>query len=386
MYQHLYTKFLDGHKGKIHLAAHSHHFWPDVSLDGHTQYWIDAQNFSDHKWNVILGEKLSIAQKQIATILNLKHPEQLAFAPNTHELLSRLLSCFLEKGSLKVLTTDSEFHSFSRQIKRLEEFESVKVTYLDGNSDRFEKELIKESSKDYDLIFVSHVLFNSGKVIDINCIEKAVLNKPKETIFVLDGYHGFCAIPTDLSRLEDKIYYLGGGYKYAQAGEGMCFMSIPKDCHLRPVYTGWFASFSTLESSNKTIDYDNNSWRFWGATQDLSSLYRFQFVWNKFDELELNVLKIHEYIQVLQKFFIENFKARSSLISCDLSGVGHFLTLSFKTVSDAQKAHLLLLSKNIVTDFRGKNLRFGFGLYLTFEQIEIALKTLNSDEFLALIK
>lgn len=389
MYQHLYKHFLNGHEGKIHLAAHSHYFWPDVSLEGHTQYWMDAAKFSDAKWNVVLGEKLERAQKHIAHILNLSNHQNLAFAPNTHELLSRLLSSFLGHKQLNILTTDSEFHSFSRQIKRLEEFAQVKVTYLNTEDENFEQSLIekvKDHANQFDLIFLSQVFFNSGKVLDINLISELAQNKPKDTILVIDGYHGFCAVPTDLSSLENKIYYLAGGYKYAQAGEGMCFMAIPENCPLRPVYTGWFASFSTLEDeASDLIQYDNNGWRFWGSTQDFSALYRFVKVWDQFDSMGLNSIKIHRYIKDLQEYFVANFKANNHLISTNLNELGHFLTLRFSSYSNAQQAHQYLLSRDILTDFRGNRLRIGLGIYLTQTELDVALKVFNSSEFLTLL-
>ena len=389
MYQHLYQKFLEGHAGKIHLAAHSHYFWPDVSLDGHTQYWMDASRFSDKKWNIILGEKLIAAQNHIAKILNLKNPQNIAFAPNTHELLTRLLSCLMDKKELNILTTDSEFHSFSRQIKRLDEFSHVNVTYLRSEDENFEQQLLsiaQDLNQNYDLIFLSHVFFNSGKFIDLKVVEEVARAKAENTLLVLDGYHGFCALPTDLSALENKIFYLSGGYKYAQAGEGMCFMTIPENCQLRPVYTGWFASFSTLEDeASELIQYDNNGWRFWGSTQDLSSLYRFLSVWDQFDEMSVDTKKINHYIKELQSYFITKFKARVNLLSARPDQLGHFLTLKFSSHHNAQKAHQFLLSNNILTDFRGDRLRFGFGIYLTQIELDKALEVLNSQDFLKLV-
>lgn len=386
MYQHLYQKFLQGHEGKIHLAAHSHHFWPDVSLEGHTQYWQDAATYSDTKWNKILGEKLESAQKHIAAILKLKNYQNLAFASNTHELVTRLLSCFLGSESLRVLTTDSEFHSFSRQIKRLAELPKVEVTYLDAEDEKFEQKLLEESSKSYEIIFISQVFFNSGKVLDLKLVEQILQQKASETLVVVDGYHGFCAIPTDLSSLEDKVFYLAGGYKYAQAGEGMCFMAIPQNCQLRPAYTGWFASFSTLEGeAGDLIQYDNNGWRFWGSTQDFSGLYRFVSVWDQFNELGLSLTKIHGYVRELQQYFLGRFMAKNKLMSSSLSELGHFLTLEFSSSQNALNAHQYLLSNNILTDFRGNRLRFGFGFYLTKQDLDQVLDVVNGDEFLNLI-
>ena len=38
--------------------------------------------------------------------------------------------------------------------------------------------------------------------------------------------------------------YLAGGYKYAMAGEGACFMHCPPGFGARPRNTGWYASFA----------------------------------------------------------------------------------------------------------------------------------------------
>ena len=40
---------------------------------------------------------------------------------------------------------------------------------------------------------------------------------------------GFMARPTDLSDIADRAFYLAGGYKYAMAGEGCCFLHCPPD-------------------------------------------------------------------------------------------------------------------------------------------------------------
>ena len=49
------------------------------------------------------------------------------------------------------------------------------------------------------------------------------------TVVAIDGYHGFMAVPTDLSRIAGRAFYLAGGYKYAMAGEGVCFLHCPPE-------------------------------------------------------------------------------------------------------------------------------------------------------------
>lgn len=377
MYKKYYQKFLEGHKNYIHLAAHSHHFWPDCTLEAVQNAWMDASKYSDKKWDKIFNYKLPQTQNIIAKILNLSSPEQIAFAPNTHELLSRVLSCFLGQEKIKILTTNCEFHSFRRQLDRIKEFKQVEVIELDAETEYFEDDFISHISEDLDLIFISQVFYNSGKVLSPQACKKIASTKADKTIFCLDGYHGFCAIPTDLKEIENDVFYISGGYKYAQAGEGMCFMSIPKDCSLRPVYTGWFADFAGLESTTGEVNYSDDGFRFWGSTQDLTSLYRFNSVWEMFMDAGLDIEKIDKYIKSLQTQFINNLAIADQLIEKDLSKLGHFYTWQFKSCEDAKEAHDWLKSEGIITDYRNHRLRFGFGLYLDQDDISKAKNIIN---------
>src|SRR5262249_57590362 len=61
------------------------------------------------------------AQRGVAGILGLPDPATIAFAPNTHDFVRRLISALPAGAPPRILTSDSEFHSFTRQIARLEE-------------------------------------------------------------------------------------------------------------------------------------------------------------------------------------------------------------------------------------------------------------------------
>ncbi|MFN8847900.1 MAG: aminotransferase class V-fold PLP-dependent enzyme, partial [Bdellovibrionales bacterium] len=273
MYQHLYSEFFKKHPDLKHFAAHSHHFWPDVTREAMLEYWDDAALHIDKKWNVILGEKIPDLQNLIAQNLKFSRPQDMAFASSTHELLVRLLSCLDFNKRPKILTTDSEFYSFERQIRRLEEDSLVDVHRVKTQDlQNFETELLNQlQSQDWDLVFISHVFFNSG--VATRQLEKLTSQLAPKTIFVLDGYHSFFALPVELSHLGEKIYFMAGGYKYAQSGEGCCFLTLPKNCKLRPRITGWFADMAGLENYQSGVNYSEDGYRFAGATMDYSAMY-----------------------------------------------------------------------------------------------------------------
>jgi hypothetical protein len=56
----------------LHFAAHSHHPWPDVSLEGQQQYWYDSNTLTDKKWNTIFGEVIPDFQQKVAKILGVE--------------------------------------------------------------------------------------------------------------------------------------------------------------------------------------------------------------------------------------------------------------------------------------------------------------------------
>lgn len=371
MFKKYYSHFLTSNPHIQHYASHSHHYWPDVTREATLQYWDDSAKYVDDKWNYFFSTKIPNVQKLIADVLNLSHPEQIVFAPNTHEFIYRLLTCFPKNKTIKVLTTDSEFYSFDRQINRLVEDQSVAVEKIATQPfDDFEKRFCEKiKSQHYDLIFTSHVFFNSGMCIkNLKSIVDAV--KDSETMIVVDGYHGFMALPTDLKSIEDRIFYLAGSYKYAQGGEGCCFMSVPKNSQHKPLYTGWFAGFDNLHTNGGNTGYSNDGLRFAGSTMDFSALYRLEAVLSLFKKDGLSVQIIHEHIKKLQTNFRNHllkidhhFLTEKNILSIDYNHHGHFLTFAMPSPKHTQALFQELKSHHIWTDYRGSRLRFGFGLY-----------------------
>ncbi|WP_231491404.1 hypothetical protein [Microbulbifer sp. HZ11] len=363
------------------MACHSHHYWADVTLDAVNAYWQDAAAMADLKWEKIFGEMIPAFQRSIASTLNLPAPEQIALAPNTHELIFRLLSAFDLNEPLRILTTDGEFYSFTRQLLRLEELPNVQVTRIPTLpyatlAERFDEEL---QSGQYQLAYASQVFFDSGVAFpDLLALAE---RKPETTEMVIDGYHGFFARPTDLGTVADKVFYTAGSYKYLGAGEGMCFMSIPRGCQLRPLNTGWFAEMAELENRAEGVGFGNDWLRFAGATMDFSPLYKALAVLDLYRQEEVTIPNIHRYVQNNQQRFLQAMDNaahpilnRKNLIAHDLeNGHGHFFTFRCGSADAAERLQAQLRKKNVLCDRRQQLLRLGFALYHpeseTFERL-----------------
>jgi kynureninase len=375
-----FSEFRAAAPARIHLAAHSHHFWPDAACDAHRRALAEAARLADNKWGAIFSTLVPRVQRGIAGILALPDPATIAFAPNTHDFVRRLLSALPAGSQPRILTSDSEFHSFARQVARLEEdglvaVERIAAEPLASFPQRFASAARRGG---HDLVFVSQVFFNSagtsGAIDDI----VGAVGDP-QTLVVIDGYHGFMALPTDLARTAGRAFYLAGGYKYAMAGEGVCFMHCPPGVAMRPRDTGWFAAFGALSGSGGAVAYGSDGTRFLGATFDPTGLYRLGAVFDWMDAVGLTVAVIHDHVLALQDLFRAGIARAQVRPLCDAVLVtpvatglarGHFLTFE---LANAQAIHDRLARASIVTDVRGERIRLGFGCYHTAEDIEAAV-------------
>ncbi|PIP90852.1 MAG: selenocysteine lyase [Bdellovibrionales bacterium CG12_big_fil_rev_8_21_14_0_65_38_15] len=373
-----YQHFLKAHGDVLHMACHSHHFWPDVTRQATLDYWDDSAKHSDQKWGIIFGEKIPKLQSHIAKTLKIDKAENIVFAPNTHDLLIRLLSTLPTKRKPRILTTDGEFHSFSRQINKLVEedlIEITKVSSFPSNSfwSSFEDAL---NEKNFDMIFISQIFYNSGTSIDD--LERIVKLADKHGKIIIDGYHSYFTRPLDLSKIQNKIYFMSGHYKYAQGGEGLCFMTCPDD-GANPVITGWFAEFEALSSKTGEVTYPTHAGRYLGSTMDFTPLYRSLSVYDLFEKEGITLDVIRSHILKLQKKFLEIIKEvnhteinEKSLIQDESQERGQFLAFKLESTQACQDLEQGLRSIGILTDSRANILRFGFSLYqdeLDFERL-----------------
>ncbi|MGH3442794.1 MAG: aminotransferase class V-fold PLP-dependent enzyme [Nitriliruptorales bacterium] len=397
-----FSRFLESDPDRLHVAAHSHHPWPDVSFEAQQRAWLDAAELHDRKWDKVFGEVIPAFQGHVARRLGLPDPATVTVAPNTHSLVVRLLSCL--PTPTRILTTDTEFHSFDRQSRRLEEDALAAVTRVPLEPfatfpQRFGDVL---TGGGHDLVFLSHVPFDSACIVpDLAGLVAAVPDD--ETFVMIDGYHGFMAVPTDLSTIADRSFYLAGGYKYAMAGEGAVFMHCPPGYGERPVDTGWYAGFWELEErggaaprggeagpdgggapdqtaaqdggretqagGREQVAYGTGGARFLGATFDPSGLYRFNAVQTWLDAVGLDVTGIHSHVRALQEQFLQGLEeAGLGALPADrlvpgrreVADRGHFLAFA---VPDAAGLDAALAERGVVVDHRGDRIRFGFGIY-----------------------
>ncbi|MEO7410848.1 MAG: aminotransferase class V-fold PLP-dependent enzyme [Sphingomicrobium sp.] len=366
-YKHLFSRSFSAAPDRLHLAAHSHHLWPDASHHGQLECWNDAARLADRKWDHVMLALWPEAQAEVAAELGTGDPSAIVFAANTHDFIIRLAAACprANPARLRVLTSDGEFHSARRQFARWAE-----DGWLELDTVPADQVLEVARRGDHDLIMISQVQFGTGQIVAID--ELAALGRPEGPWVVIDGYHAFMALETPFRQAAaSSAFYLAGGYKYAMAGEGIGLMHCPCRFGPRPPITGWYAEFGELTAPPGGVGYTRDAMRFMGATFDPSALYRFVAIRRMLAAEGLTTVKISAHVAGLQSHLLDSTRS-TALADADLlnplDGGPHARFLAFRS-SRAAEWQKQLMAADCITDVRGDVLRVGLGLYHDAEDV-----------------
>lgn len=365
-----YARFLAS--GHVLLTGHSHQAWPDVAREGVLEAFDDAATHVDDKWGPAT-EAADAVRRTIASELG-GAPEDVALAQNTHELLTRFLSALPWKERRHLVTTDGEFHSMRRQLARLEE-EGVEVTRVSAAEPHTLAERLAAAIRpNTAALLASTVLFETSTVVPHLSVACEAAHRVGAEV-LLDAYHHFRALPW--TELDPRAFVTGGGYKYAQWGEGVCFLRVPAGCALRPVYTGWFSDFASLAAPQQgpTRYGSTGADRFAGSTYDPTSHYRARAV-IRFHEAQAMTTEALRVISLRQTArLIDALEGYEVLTPRDDASRGGFVTVRVSNASEVVRA---LRERGVFTDARRDNLRFGPAPYLTDAELDRAMEAFRS--------
>lgn len=366
---------------RLLLTGHSHQAWPDRGFDGQTAAWLDAARYVDDKWD----EAFAQADRVRAGFARLLGDAGggIALAPNTHELVVRLLSALPLFTRSRLVTTDGEFHTIRRQLDRLAEEGLTIVRVPEAPLESLATRLAEAVDDSTAMVLVSAVFFDTGRIAR-GLGEVAASCAQHGAALLVDAYHALNVVPFPLVELGLlDAFVVGGGYKYCQLGEGNCFLRIPRDTELRPIVTGWYSEFTALAERQRPgqVPYGEGGDRFAGATYDPTSHYRAAAVFDFFQEQRLTPPLLREVSQhqigVLAGAF-DGLDLDPAVVTRDrdapLSEVAGFLALRSPMATDLTKR---LKARGVWTDARREVLRFGPAPYLCDAQLRDAIAALR---------
>jgi kynureninase len=367
-----YSRFLA--PDRVLLTGHSHQAWPDVAREGLIESFDDAAALCDDKWGKALA-KADRVRDAIATRIGARRDE-IALGSSTFELVTRFLSSLDLAKRPRIVSTTGEFHSIDRLVRRLTEA-GVEIALVDAlPASTLAERLARTIDDRTAAALISTVLFETSSIVpNLGAVSEAAHRHGAHVLF--DAYHAFNVVPQTLSDFgREPFFVTGGGYKYAQWGEGVCFLRVP-DVDLRPVLTGWFSDFAHLDAARHPgpIGYGSRGAdRFAGATYDPSSHYRAARVADFFDEhrlsiAELRASSLRQTARLLQG--LAEFEVATPPADAERGG---FVTVRVEGATEIVGA---LRERRIFTDARGSSLRLGPAPYVTDDEIDRAIAELR---------
>ncbi len=366
---------------RLLLTGHSHQAWPDRGFEAQAAAWLDAAQYVDDKWEHAFARAERVREGFAGLLGDVGGG--IALAPNTHELLVRLLSALPLRARPRLVTTDGEFHTIRRQLDRLAEEGLEVVRVAEAPLESLAARLGRAVDDRTAMVLVSAVFFDTGRIAR-GLGEVAVSCRRHGAALLLDVYHALNVVPVSLADAGlGDAFVVGGGYKYCQLGEGNCFLRLPPDTDLRPVVTGWYSEFTALADRQQPgrVAYGEGGDRFAGATYDPASHYRAAAVFDFFRERQLTPELLREVsrhqIGVLAAAF-DALDLDPTVLGRDrdapLSEIGGFLALRSPRATSLARA---LHARGVLTDARGEALRLGPAPYLSDRQLHDAIGLLG---------
>lgn len=363
---------------RILLTGHSHQAWPDVARAGQDRAFLDAAEHVDDKWSRVFA-----VQDELRTYIAERiggRAQEIAFASNTHELVTRFLSAVDLRHRPHLVTTTGEFHSMDRQLRRLAE-EGIEVTWVDAApADTLAERLAAEIRDTTAAVLVSSVLFETSTIVPgLGAIAERA--RARGARVLVDAYHAWHVVPFTVADVGgDDVFVVAGGYKYAQWGEGTCFLRVPPGGGaLRPVYTGWFAGFAELEAHRDrahAVGYEHDgASAFAGSTFDPASFYRAVAVTRFARDQGLDIARLRELSIRQTTRIIEGVHELQLAVATPLDAQrrGGFVAIETSRAAELVTA---LRREGIYADARGSKLRLGPAPYVTDDDLDEAIDVL----------
>ncbi|GLS27617.1 aminotransferase class V-fold PLP-dependent enzyme [Marinibactrum halimedae] len=360
---------------KLMFTGHVHQALPDVAESAYAEHWDCLNKQGDERFDIVFS-KADQVREGFAGMIDAQ-AWNIALGSSVHDLFVRFLSCLPLQERSRIVTTNTEHPSLLRQLRRLEQ-EGIELVLVEGDpaSESVEKLAAVINGKTA-AVCVSSVNFQSGlQTLELDTL-MPICQQHGAELFV-DAYQSVNVLSFSVSDYNlQQAFVVGGGSKYCQMGNGVCFMHVPPDRNFEPIVTGWFGQFDPVLDNPAALPlaYADDATRFNGSTYDALPHFRAVHVFDYFLKQGLSPELLHDVnryqLGVLARaFHAEDFDPAVIRLPHEVEYMGGFI--AFKTPY-AQKLYELIRDIGVVNDYRGDYLRLGPAPYLCEEQLRDAI-------------
>ncbi|GAA5315579.1 MAG: kynureninase [Candidatus Pelagadaptatus aseana] len=358
---------------RIMLTGHIHQALPDVCEQAYHEHWDCLNKYGEERWDEVFA-RTDRLRRGFANRLE-GDAGDIAMASSVHDLFVRFLSALpLHKGG-RIVTSDMEHPSISRQLAALTQAMSIELVRVPAMpaSDLVER-IAAQINDDTLAVCVSSVNFITGQqALELDTL-LPLCQKFGAELFV-DAYLSVNVQPFSMRDYNlQQAFVVGGGAKYCQMGNGNCFMHVPEGRTFKPVVTGWFGHFDALgqQASTQPLVYPEGARSFDGSTFDALPYFRACLVLDYFKDRELTVdfladVNYHQMSLIAKAFRELDLPAELIDLPVDVEYMGGFMAL---TSPHARSLCEKMRDRGVHTDYHGQWLRLGPAPYLCDEQLQ----------------
>ena len=227
------------------------------------------------------------------------------------------------------------------------------------------------------LVAISHVLFRSAYVMDV----EAICARAREVgaLVALDAYHSVGIVPVDVRR-SGVDFLTGGVLKWLCGGPGGCFLyAAPEAAEragivLEPALTGWQAHARPF-AFEPEMEYGAGATRWLSGTPVVPALYAATEGPRLVRRAGMEAVRAKSVRQTGR--LIELAESRGYRVSAPRDPARRGGTVAFD-VPHAYEVAQYLLSRDVIVDYRpGAGIRVAPHFYTSDEELESAVETIG---------
>ena len=339
------------------------------------EYARDWGELGVKAWNRGWWERPVEVGNDIAPLVN-AGPGEIVMMPNVTIAQTAVLSSIdFQKQRDTVVMTELDFPSVRYAYAEMAQRLGARVVVVrsdDGLTIDPEKLLaaIDERTR---LVAVSHVLFRSAFVMDVD----AICSRAHEmgALVSLDSFHAVGILPVDVKRSKTD-FLTGGVLKWLCGGPGACFLYISPAVRdqLKPALTGWQAHCRPF-AFEEEMEYTTGAFRWLNGTPVIPALYA--AAEGPRILLRAGIDAVRQKSVRLTSRLIELADARGYTVNAARETQKRGGTVALD-VPHGYEVTQHLLSRNILVDYRvGAGIRIAPHFFTKEEEVEEAISEID---------
>jgi kynureninase len=333
-------------------------------LDAYSEAWMKR---GIRAWGEGWWELPMTVGDQIARLIGAP-PDSTVMHQNVTVASAVVLSCFpFTRERRRIVYGEGEFPSV-RYLHQAQAGRGVEVVVVPG-----EDELVETIDERTQLVLLSHVLFKTGRIQDV---EPVIARAHQVGAHVLlDSYQSVGAVPLDVAEL-GVDFATGGSVKWLCGGPGAAWLYVRPDLaeRLEPTLVGWQAHADPF-AFEPEIRYAAGAARFLTGTPNVPALYAATAGYDIVEEI--GVARIRERSLKLTEHLIGLVEDAGLELSSprDPDRRGGTVVVH---VPDAAAVHAELQRRGILCDFRPDvGIRLGPHFFTTEDELEVAVAAIG---------